>query len=103
MNWSGGLVDRHGAPLLGAHGAAMVVLVVRHGGHQLAPWASLSTGPCRPGASSDRVSSSLLAVRLKEKHVQEVTSLHLPHLPHSVAVVQTGYWAPTFLTCEIIP
>lgn len=39
MNWCGGLVDRRGAPLLGAHGAAvgasLVVLVVRHGGTSL--------------------------------------------------------------------
>ena len=75
MNRCGGLVDWRGAPLLGTHGAAMgaslVVLVVRHGGHRLAPWTSLSTGPCRSGASSDTSSRSLLAVHLK--HNQEVT------------------------------
>lgn len=86
MNRCGGLIDWRGAPLLRAHGAAMVVLVVRHCGHQLAPWTSLSTGPCRSGASSDSVSSSLLAVHLK-KQGQEVTLLHLPHLPHSIAVL----------------
>lgn len=41
VNWCGGLVDWRGAPLLRAHGAAMgaslVVLVMGHGGHQLAP------------------------------------------------------------------
>lgn len=41
MNRRGGLVDWRGAPLLRAHGAAvrasLIVLVVRHGGHQVAP------------------------------------------------------------------
>lgn len=87
MNRSGGLVDWRGAPLLRAHGAAMVVLLVSHGGYQLALWTSLSTGPCRSGASSDSISSSLLAVHLKTKQVQEVTLLHLPHLPHSVTLL----------------
>lgn len=71
MNRCGGLVDWHGGPLLRAHGAAvgasLVVLVVRHGGHRLAPWTSLSTGPRRSGASSDTFSHSLLAVHLKNK------------------------------------
>lgn len=57
MNRCGGLVDWHGGPLLGAQGtavgASLVVLVVRHGGHQLAPWTSLSTGHRGSGASSD--------------------------------------------------
>lgn len=57
MNWCGGLIERCGAPLLGAHGAALgasrVVLVVRHGGHWLALWTSLNTGTCRSEASSD--------------------------------------------------
>lgn len=49
MNRCRGLVDRRGAPLLRAHstamGASLVVLVVRHVGHRLALWTSLSTGP----------------------------------------------------------
>lgn len=57
MNWRGGLIDRCGAPLLGAHGTALgatlVVLVVRHGGHWLARWTSLNTGTYRSEASSD--------------------------------------------------
>lgn len=88
MNWCGGLIDGCGAPLLRAHGAAMgasIVLVVRHDRHQLAPFTSLSTGPCRSGASSKTVSSSVLAVHLKSEG-QEVRLLHLPLLPHSIAV-----------------
>lgn len=90
MNRCGGLIDWRGAPLLRAHGAAMgasmIVLVVRHGRHQLAPCTSLSTGPCRSGASSETVSSSVLAVHLKNEG-QEVTQLYLHHLPHSTAAL----------------
>lgn len=90
MNRCGGLVDWRGAPLLRAHGAAvgasLVVLVVRHGGHQLTLCTSLSTGPHRSGASSDTSSRSLIAVHLKNKG-QEVTLSHLLRLPHSLTVL----------------
>ena len=87
----GGLVDWGATPLLRAHGAAvgatLVLVVVRHVGHQLAPWTSLSTGPRGSAASSD--TRSQLAVHLKKKKHkgQEVTPSHLPHFPHSVAVL----------------
>lgn len=76
VNWSGGLVDRRGAPLLRAHGAAMVVLVVRHGGHQLAPWTSLSTGPCRSGASSGAVSQAHCLLFIWRKKKKQFRKLH---------------------------
>lgn len=72
----GGLVDWGATPLLRAHGAAMgatlVLVVVRHVGHQLAPWTSLSTGPRGSAASSD--TRSQLAVHLKKK--TKVRKLH---------------------------
>lgn len=67
VNGCGDLVDRRGAPLLRAHGAPMVVLVMGHDGHRVAPWTSLSTTPCRCWASSDRFPGSLLAVHLENK------------------------------------
>lgn len=51
VNGCGDLVDRRGAPLLRAHGAPMVVLVMGHDGHRLPPQTSLSTMPCRCWAS----------------------------------------------------
>ena len=79
VNRSAGLVHWRGAPLLRAHGAAvgapLVVMMLRHVGHQLAVWTSLSTGPLRSGASSDTSSGSLLAVHLKQED-QEVILLH---------------------------
>lgn len=96
MNRCGGLIDWRGAPLLRAHGAAMgasmIVLVVRHGRHQLAPCTSLSTGPCRSGASSETVSSSVLAVHLKNEG-QEVTQS--PSSFYCSAVVCTRHRATT--------
>lgn len=76
VNRCGGLVHGREAPVLRAHGAALgaslVVMVVRHGRHQLALWTSLSTGPHRSRASSDTSSRSVLVVHLKHRH-QEVT------------------------------
>lgn len=79
----GGFVDRREAPVLRAHGAALVaslvVLEVRHDGHQLALQISL-----RSRASSD--TSSLLAVHLKNKKVRKSQSSHL-RLPYSHTVL----------------
>ena len=83
MDRRGGFVDRREAPVLRAHGAALVaslvVLEVRHDGHQLALQISL-----RSRASSD--TSSLLAVHLKNKKVRKSQSSHL-RLRHSHAVL----------------
>ena len=78
MNRRGSFVHWRGAPLLGAHCAALgasLVVVMRHGGPRSALWTSLSTGPHRSGASSDTSSHSLLAAHLKHKS-QEVIPLH---------------------------
>lgn len=102
VNRCGGLVDWRGAPLLRAHGAAvvasLVVLVVRHGGHRLAPWTSLSTGPRRSGASSDTFSHSLLAVHLKNKRSGSYTIASTLYFSfYRRAVVYTSHRATLLL------
>lgn len=82
----GALVDRcggldwHRTPLLRAYGAAvgasLVLMMVRHGGHQSAPWTSLSTEPHRSGTSSD----TLTARRTSETQKSESHTISLTYL-----------------------
>lgn len=87
LNRCGGLAHWREAPLLGAQGAAveasLVLMVLRHGGHQSALWSFLSTGTHRLGTSSKTSSHLQPAAHLKHKG-QEVILQHSFSLPCSI-------------------